>query len=1202
MAFSFLGASARALPVALGALLLAVSCSNSSDGDDGEGGNEMAASVVQNLTVDPDGATISVDISGASGTVTAGTVEASAGQVPLTVVRTGDNVAIEFDARVTPEHQVRIVGVSGVADGWRDVTTSDERQVQLAILAATQDTSDDLLGGDTLDVTFYGGPRVVPSQVEDLDSWTITVEGLNMNLVGSVVNFNPTTQVASLTLGPQANLYANFSVAVDAESVAAVAVNPAVIPGAATGDTAPPALEGGSPVTQNLDVLANGDEYGRVVELDFGEPINPIFGAQPANFSVVDHPGATFMTSVDRVSIDQTDQTIVRVVFSRPVVPGLDQIAVDGVVDAHGNLFPAQTVALENVAPVANSFTSVEFITREGLDNDSVVAVLAQAIDPDTAELEARWTLAVDSVGVDLTAQELSYDLFTKTLTIDLDFDVLNGTTADLASVGGVDIDGEDFSVSAAQVTAAGDAGAPQVEDVVQNRTADASGTVVDAQFSEALDAATATNIGSYTFSPPVVINNATLVDGSTVRLELASLVIPGEVNLTIAAAVSDPAGNDLGAPAGPIVLTSTDTLAPQPAVAAARAVEGIDNDVVTVLFSDTMIQSEAEDLNSWTIESPVGNVLDLTNATVTYDATLGTAEVVLEGPDGFAFFASDDFQASFTTMRDIGGNSIDLNPISGPVVSEGTRPALEGAFAVAGGAGDQIILRFSEPMRNVEDLFDEVSNPTGIRYGQIDSITGVETFPQSASSIEDGLGVLLTYVDPIDLSGTLNLVGLTDLAGNVLFPVLALPIAPENLTAPAFAMAPALTSNSGIENDTLSIQFTAPMSAWRLLEPSQYTLRETLTGDVIDLSTAVMEFDGNDTVTVLLRSLDLPEFASALDYDVVLNVDGSDPLRSSQGIPISSQETEASVAVAGDVTDGPMVAGSKALLDPNGGNAVIVVFSETVDMTAALDASGYSLNGSLATSLEEYSARAVRAIFPVTPVLADTLEIQALTAVDSAGNPAPGLMSLAVTQDAVEPSIANVAVNVQEGVGGDRVILTFDEELDGTLASNRFNYSLSVGGEQVRVGAAVYSSNDFTVTLVPDDLPEGATVNVEVSGVGDIVGNIPALPLVESGIAAGDVSVPEVENAVFNLGLSASGLVVDVLFSEPVVPGVATNELRWAATQGSSVLEVETIALDQVRLFLSSPIASSGTLTLQPGLSDYAGNVAGSLVVDPVE
>lgn len=1199
MALPISGFPARVLPLALGAAFFVTSCSSSSDGDASGG----ITGAVQNLTVDPDGQTLTVDVTGASGVISSVSVEASGGQMAVGVVRTGNSIAVEFDGRVTTDDQVRILGVEGLNDAWRSVTTSDSRVPQVTVLSASQDTSDNVLGGDVVEVAFYSGPRVIESQLLDIDNWTLTVGGLQLNLAGSAVQFDTATQVGQLTLGPLANLHAQFTIQVDAESVAAVTINPAAVNGTATGDSVAPSLEGGSPVTQTLDTLAGGDEYGRVVEFDFDEPISPVFGAQPGNFSVVDHPQATASTTITRATVSPLDPSIVRVHFSRPVVPGLDQIAIDGLVDAHGNPFTPQSVAIEAGSTVVNSFQSVDFLTLEGLENDAVVAVLAQALDPDSADLDSRWTLTVGGVGlVDLTTQEISYDLLSKTVRFDLDFDVTNGTTADLVSVGGIDIDGEDFSVAAAQVTAAGDAATPEVEELTQNRSVDTEGRTVDVRFSEALDVVTATDTNNYTFNPAIVINGAMLVDGTTVRLELADVAIPGDVTLSVAQAVSDPAGNDLGAGFGPSAITTTDNTAPAPIVAAASAIEGIDNDTLTVLFNDMLIPAEVESVGNWMFESPVGQAVDLLNATVSYDANIRVATLHFAGPDGFALLGTDDFAVAFANLRDLGGNSVDANPIGGAILAEGQRPALESGYAVSGGAGNQIIIRFSEPMRNVENLYNASTNATGVRFGQVDSVTSVETFPQTALSLDDGLGVLLTFGAAIDTSGSLNIIGLIDLAGNLLFPVLGLPIAPEQVTAPGLGSSPSLLASSGIDNDTITLQFGVPMSRWRLLDPSQYTLRESISGTVIDLTGATFSFDGNDTVTVGLIGPAFEELGAAIAYDLDLNQDPADPLRSVQGVPIAAPETAASVAVTGDVVNGPTNGGSLALVDPLDGNSAIIVFDETVDMLSALSAPGYDFNGSTALSLTEYSARSVRATFSIPVTIGGTLEIQNTAAVDSAGNAAGGLISLAVTEDTTAPTISSTVATVTQGAGGDTVVLTFNEELDPAQASNRSNYLLTVGGQAIRVATATYSTNDGTVTLVPDDLEDGATVLVTVDGVGDLSGNLPVAPLADSAIASGDSDAPTILSATVNLTANGSGLVVDVLFSEDVDPGFADQWYNWTTDGFAHVDLAEALAPDHVQLLLDSPLAVSEMLTLFAGMTDPAGNQAIALTVDPVE
>ena len=92
-----------------------------------------------------------------------------------------------------------------------------------------------------------------------------------------------------------------------------------------------------------------------------------------------------------------------------------------------------------------NGFASVDFTTVEGVNNDQLVAVLDQAIDPDTAQDYTRWSLDVGGSTVDLQNQQIDYDLTTRTVTFSFDFDAENGIFATLSSTGLDDIDGEAF-------------------------------------------------------------------------------------------------------------------------------------------------------------------------------------------------------------------------------------------------------------------------------------------------------------------------------------------------------------------------------------------------------------------------------------------------------------------------------------------------------------------------------------------------------------------------------------------------------------------------------------------------------------------------------------------------------------------------------------------------------------------------------------
>lgn len=1180
------------------ALGLAAACSSSSDS---EGTDVALGTAVQDLVEDRDGTTVVLTIPDLAASVTAASVEANGGQTALSVSASGDEVAVVFDQRVTPSHQVRVVGVEGISADWRAVSTTDPRVPQMSLLSATQDVSDNDLGGDQIVLAFIAGPRVVESQVEDISNWTLRVEGVELDLAGTTIVHDPTTQVATFTLGQLANLHANFTLEGNVQSVADADLSSAPFAGAATGDTVAPTLDGGSPVAQDINVVT-GDEFGRVLFVDFSEPISPVFGATAANFSVVDHGDAQGLTAISRVAVDPADNSRVRVSFTRPVVPGLDQLSIGGVLDAHGNAFTAQTSAIAAGTTVANGFDSISFNTVEGASNDQVVAVLTQAIDPDTAEDPARWTLDIDSNPVTLADQELSYDLATRTVTIDLDFDAVNGTTADLASNGVVDVDGDVFAVAAPQATAAGDSTAPLVTSIVQNRNADISGRSIDVVFSEELDVTTATDAANYTFAPAVTVQTATILSGATVRLTLQDPVTPGDHTLTVLQAVSDPAGNDLGGDVGPGALTSTDSVPPSLVSGSALAVEGAENDVFFAFFNDTLVQSEAEDITRWSVEAPAGNAFDLTGSTVSYDSSTGIATLTLNGSGVSGFTVGGDFTVTLTNVRDIGGNAAASMDATGVATGERNLPALDGIFGTA--VANELSVRFDEPMGSLDSLYDAVNNPLGVRFEVTDPTTMQVSLPVSATVVDRGLGVVLTYAAAIDPAATVNVIGARDLAGNSFFPVIDQPITPVDATFPdTLGTVPTFTAVQGVDNDQIVVIFDAPLASWKVTDPAHYSLFDVDAGAAVDLTGAKFEFDGDRTVTITLGTASGADAVAAHQYDLTINVVAGDPIRSIQGVALAGASTSSGINVDGDNADGPAQAGTVAFTDPSDPNAVFVVFDETVDPTAAATAAAYDYNtGTFATSAVLVDDRAVRLVFPSAVTAGGTLDVSAAAAIDTAGNVAAATLSLAVVQDTTAPFVVTSGSAIQNGLGGDLITLTFDEVLETSAGLAAEDFVVEVGGVPQRVGAVLWESQTLTATLLVQDMADGQIADVTISNVSDLAGNQPAAPLVVNVVITGDSTAPAIVTAFVNDAVGQAGQTVDVLFSEDVLSAFVLAGGNWTLSDGETVTFAEMMETNAVRLTLSGELDAGATLTLAAGLEDYAGNQeTNALVVTPV-
>jgi len=1154
-------------------------------------------SAVQDLGYDPTGQTTLLSFDGAHGVFAASQVESDGGQSAIGLAPSGDDLVVTWDARVTPSHRVRVLS-NAVDSSWHAVTTTDSSAPSFSIRTATQDTSDGALGGDYLEVTF-SGPPLVETGVDDSSNWQLTVAGQAVDMTGTTMTYNAGTRVATFDLGAMANLHANFWLSVSGiQSVADVAADSNPVQGSATGDTQSPNL---TSVVQRLDL----DEFGRVLEFSFDKPMDPNSSPLPGHFSVVDHPDAEGYTFVTLV-VQQADPSLLHVTFSRPVAPGYDLIAHSGLTGYHGNLVGANQEAFTSTnAP--NGFTSVTAITADNTGGDQIVVVLDQSIDPDFADDATRWAMTVDGNPLTMADQGLSYDFTLKTLTVDLDFDMRNNDAVVVDAVGQVDVDGQDFTVQAAPVSAAGDGSAPTVVAAVQNRTVDPTGYTVDIQFSEDVHSVQGEDPTNYAFTPGASVVSATILgNGNTVRVVSSDLVMtPGDVSLTVDADVDDLAGNAMGSVSGPHFPTSTDQTPPSAWSLTAAAIEGANNDLVDVIFDDDMVASEVQDLSNWSFESPVGNVLDISTCTVTYDASARHAQITLDAADLF-LKQDDDVQITLVSMRDIGGNTVDGASVGGTLSSEFNLPGLGTVWRSDAPNDDVLTVRFTEACDQLENLYDAVSNPYGTRYA-LRAAGALLGYPTSASALDGGLGVQLTYAAPINLTDTLDVIGATDLAGNLMFPSMASAISAENSTGPGHGSAPVVTAVLGEDNDTLVVNFSSPMSPWGVTDPAHYTVKTNPGGTQLTLLGANFDWDGASTLTITRDQARGEELRGALSYDVTLNALASDPLRSAQGLPLLASDTQL-VSVAGDTTNGPTQAASSARLDTTDPNSLLVQFDEAVYRSVVETPASYDLGpGLLADTVKLVSPSVARVTFSAPVTAGQNLVISQASAEDLAGNTAVGDMTLLVIDDSTPPGLVSIAGTSVEGLGGDYVRAVFDEPLDLATALDPLRYAITNGIFTVNMSAvtARWDSTSNTVTLY---LPEGeeldpaSILSVIVGSVADSAGNIPGAPLSDTGVVTGDVTPPSFSNAWTHFQLDNAGTTIEVLFSEDVDTVFSGDEALWTTTGFADVNSVAVISGDHVRLTLSQAMQPGDTLVLFAGQRDVARNPAGVLQIEPVD
>lgn len=1161
----------RSAPLAALLLVLAGCSSGGSSGS-----TNAIASAVQDLSLDPFGATTVLTFTTDAGLADATTAdfEADDGQTPTDVDVAGDTVTITWDERVSPSTQVRAL-LSGVSSAYSSVTASDTSAPTFTITDGTQGSGP---ASDTISIAF-DGPYVVESGAENPDNWTLVVDETTLDLSDSLFTFDPDTQTLEIELGVGASLFADFELSASGvQSVADVAIASTAVAGVASGDATAPSLVSAE---QNL----TEDEYGRVVDFTFDEAMNPYFNTQLSHYGVTDGIAT---------SVDQPSPTVLRVSFSQPIVPGIDEVTLLGLVDLHGNTLADGPTAVAQPSPVVNEFDGdPELLTVANAGSDTLTIVTTQAFDAEAAVDPDSWILDVDGSLVDLSTQTLEYDFEAKTLTITLDFDATNGDSFELVGFGVLEIDGESFLDSFIG-TIGGDAVAPTLTTATQNRSVDSTGKSIDVAFSEDVDEASAETTGNWSVSGGLTVQSATrLPSFDVVRLVLSDVAMPGDVTLDVSA-LTDLAGNTL-TPASGVAISSTDTTAPAPSLVFVEGIEGALNDTVEATFDDDMYVADIEDPANWSVEVPAGNAISTAGATVVYDTDSRMATLTFA--DGFAFQRGDTYEITFANARDVGGNTVTSTAFTGSVDVESRLPSVEAAYASASQA-DVVVVRFDEPCAQLDDLYDVSTNPFGSRYVLRDSLGVQRGLPISAAVLDGGLGVELTYGIVIAGSDTLDVYGLVDAAGNPLFPEYDVVIEAEATQDPDLdALSCSFTAFAGESNDEVVVTFDRQMSTWELTDAGNFVLETEFDG-AIDLTPAVIEFDGTTGVTIDLRATTNNNLQFGDNYTItVTNV------RSAQGTLLTGLAATGPIVADGDSTP-PSVGVSSVRLDPSDANSLLIETSEAVDETTAETAAFYDLDsGNLATSATKIGPRMVRATFAVTPSAGQTLE---LTLTDLAGNVSGSISRTVQTADASGPLVASVSGQITPGWGGDMVTISFNESVTPATALTIGNYAVQAGSTALSLVGSRFryrsETNAVEIQLAAgQELDAGANVTVTVGGVVDHAGNSMAATISVGGSVGGDSTAPTLEGAFVNWREDSSGATVDVLFSEDVSTTFAGSFANWTVSGGNTVTAATVLERDHVRLVLSAPLGSSDTLGIT-GVPDVARNAAGALSIDPVE
>ncbi len=282
---------------------------------------------------------------------------------------------------------------------------------------------------------------------------------------------------------------------------------------------------------------------------------------------------------------------------------------------------------------------SVTLEAVPGLGNDLLVVVFDDdMVRADVLTMSNYALQYPQGTALTLHSENANFDAVTRTLRVVLqgdgnqNFDLLVGTDWSLSMSALRDLGGNTLvEGSNLSGSVSGDSQAPQVLAVTQNSLVDAGGSVVDIAVNEALDLNSSTVWSNFlTSNGGVAVQVDWLAVPETLRITLDRPVSPGVDTFSISG-LSDPAGN-VSTETSTYTIETNDGIAPTLSTVLASTHAGYFNDEITVVFDERIHPGDAVDSTKYTIESPVGTPLDLSNAEFVYDNTLWQTTIRLGG------------------------------------------------------------------------------------------------------------------------------------------------------------------------------------------------------------------------------------------------------------------------------------------------------------------------------------------------------------------------------------------------------------------------------------------------------------------------------------------------------------------------------------------------------------------------------------------
>lgn len=843
---------------------------------------------------------------------------------------------------------------------------------------------------------------------------------------------------------------------------------------------------------------------------------------------------------------------------------------------------------------------------------------MSEVIDAVAANLPASWSASAGNIlTATLQADDRTVRLVMDALTVP--GAVTFGAAAGVASTGNIDLsaqvtDGDTVTISDGtnsrtfEFTSGGGATAGNIE-----VDKGASATTAIAAFIVAFNAATPYDIAASAGAGDSADLTALTVGdhGNVVITEVDGGGVITLVGMVGGGGIKDSAGNTIATLIAGITLAPDSVVAPT-ATAAGSTVEGADNDQLSFVFNDDMVEADVETVANWALEAPIGTAFVLTGATIDYvpatktaTVTFGNAVAGIAGDDGNNMQTFDMARANLSGMRNFSGNLLSAANMDFMIAGDETPPTFDSVWA--DGVAEAVTVRFSEPVKAVAfaDLYSG-----GIDNGARFQLTDQDNTPAVAAT-----GTLTFTGDPVDTE-TFTIAdgaGNTDIyefesAGGVTIGNIAIAIAAGDNNQMA------INAQAAIAGGTVAITAANVGAAVNLTNNvSSAAGNVAITGTPTNFTIAGMA--GGVTVAAGLATLEAANYAFTadntgvlVDYDVVpaVGVDTIDlyGLVDLAGNHAFASQTHAIVAV--DASAAAIVGGSSSLASVAGesNDQIVVRFDRNMSQlnitnpanyTAApldLSNSTFTFNGTNEVTIDLDSAAASDVQFGTN---------YTLTLVMNAGTPFYTAQGIALGGNDTQVLAGSgdnapiAAATAYVGSVANTCICVFPEAPGAVGATTLANYDIGAANP---TAITQLTPRSFLLTFAAQ--PAAAqTLNIEIAAATDLGGTAAAGQL-NIALTAAEVVLP---TATFTAN-SAAGIAQDffyVDYSEDVDQTTALAAANYAfISDGSAVsLTGATFEYDSTNYRVEITLPSSfsfgfgdTTSCVISNVTDLSGNI----------